>query len=470
MPQKKSKKIIMKFGGTSVGSPDTIKKVIDIIATSKEPVAGIVVSAFAKVTNQLLVAANLASQRDKRYKKIFLAIANRHRDAVALLVSDETLQQETTLQLQKMLSDLESVLKGVYLLKEVSTKILDLILSYGERLSAYCITQGFRDKNIQAEFVDARKLVKTDSTFGSARVNFEQTYKNITKYFHKSKSSLKVITGFIASTENKETTTLGRGGSDYTASLFGAAIGASKIEIWTDVDGVMTADPRKVKAAFTISHMTYQEAMEMSHFGAKVIYPPTMTPALKNNIPLIIRNTFNPQFPGTVVSDKTTDTYLIKGISSIEDVAVILVQGSGMLGIPGIVARLFSSLAKNTISVILITQGSSEHTICFAIEPTYTQKAKAAIEEEFRYDMQDGLIDPLVIKEHLSIIAVVGEHMRNTIGIAGKLFTTLGDAKINIIEIAQGSSERNISFVIANNDETKALNAIHKTFFENTKL
>lgn len=463
---KKTNKVIMKFGGTSVGSPDAIRQLVTIVSSSKKPVAGVVVSAFSKITNQLVESAQLASKGNKDYSKFFLEIADRHRKVVNELIIGEKVRKVTLEHVEIMLSELESILHGVFLIKELSPKILDTVMSYGERLSAYIISQVFAFKGIRAEFVDARSLITTDASFGSARVDFDQTYSNISNYYRTSKKSLKVISGFIGSTVNGETTTLGRGGSDYTASIFGAALCVSNIIIWTDVDGVLTADPRKVPQAFTIPQMTYQEAMEMSHFGAKVIYHPTMIPALTHKIPMAIRNTFNPSYEGTVISENITNGHMIKGISSIEAIALLLVQGSGLRRMPEVAARLFNALAVQDINIILITQASSEYTICFAIDSKDTLLAKSVIEDEFKYEIRDGFIDELVIEEDLSIIAVIGEQLRKRVGNAGKIFMTLGDAKINISIIAHGSSERNISFVIARKDESKAIEALHKTFFE----
>lgn len=455
----------MKFGGTSVGSVRAIKQLISIVQSSKRPVSAIVVSAFSGITNQLIEAAMLASKRDNRYKAVFNDIAERHYKVIKEFISDKELRKEAVEEVGKTLSELDDLLHGIYLLKELSPKTLDIVMSFGERLSAYIIVQGFKKEKISAEFMDARSFVITDNTFGSARVDITTTYKKIAENFHKKSKAIKIVTGFIASTKKNETTTLGRGGSDYTASLIGAATNASKIEIWTDVDGVLTADPRKVHSAFTVTKMTYEEAMEMSHFGAKVIYPQTMLPAMLRDIPLVIRNTFNPAFEGTTIGVQTSSKFLIKGISSIENIALIQIQGSGMRGIPGIVARLFSALARHFINIILITQASSEYTVCFAIEPAAVIVAKEAIEEEFKHEIRDKLIDKPLIEENLLIIAVVGEQMRKTVGIAGKLFTTLANAHTNVVAIAQGSSERNISFVITQEDERKALAAIHNAFF-----
>lgn len=453
---------VLKFGGTSVGSPENIKKVIEIVKAEKK--LAVVVSAFSGITDQLIETANLAAKSDKKYESNLQAIKSRHYKACKELVLQKN-QQTCKKNLKKVLQELEDILEGIFLIREISKRTMDLIMSFGERLSAYIIS-----KAMDAEFLDARKLVKTDENFGYAKVDFKKTDKNIQEYFKKNKK-LQIITGFIGSTEDEETTTLGRGGSDYSASIFGAALNAEEIEIWTDVDGIMTADPRKVKKAFPLKRISYIEAMEMSHFGAKVIHPPTMQPAMNKNIPIRIKNTLNPKFNGSIISKKTdSGNHPIKGISSINDIAIIRVQGSGMVGIPGVSKRLFGALSREKISVILITQASSEHSICLAIDPKSSHLAKIAIEEEFFAEIKSKQIDEIVIEKNLSIIAIVGENMRNTPGIAGKLFQSLGKNGVNIIAIAQGSSELNISTVISSTDETKALNAIHDTFFlSNTK-
>jgi len=314
--------------------------------------------------------------------------------------------------------------------------------------------------------VDSRSIIKTDENFGNARVNKTQTYQNMKEYFSNQRV-IQIITGFIGSTSKDETTTLGRGGSDLTASLFAAALGAAELDIWTDVNGVLSADPSKVEKAFSISEMTFDEAMEMSHFGAKVIYPPTIQPAFEEKIPIRIKNTFEPEFSGTVIRDNQMEkiNWLIKGISSIEEISLIRIQGSGMVGIAGIAARLFGALAKEKISIILITQASSEHSICFAVKPEDAAGAKKAIEVEFALEIQVHLVDEIIVENELSIVAIVGENMRNTPGIASKLFVALGNSEVNVIAIAQGSSELNISVVLSQKDETKALNAIHEKFF-----
>ncbi len=457
---------IIKFGGSSVGTPDMVNRVIDIIQDNlnKGFTFAVIFSAFKKVTNQLISAGELAAQGKASYQEIFREIENRHIDTVRQLISARN-QSKVLSHLISELNELQDVLHGIYLVKEISPRTMDFVMSFGERFSAYIISEALLDRSIDCEYLDARNLVKTDNHFGAAKVKFEITNQNIREYF-KSHPRLQIITGFIGSTLNNETTTLGRGGSDFTASIFGAALNASVIEIWTDVDGVMTADPRKVEKAFTIPHLTFEEAMELSHFGAEVVHPATMQPALENKIPIRIKNTFNPLAEGTLISNTVpTTSRIIKGLSSIDDIALINVIGSGMIGVAGIAQRIFGALARKSINIILITQASSEHSVCFAVLPWHAEKAKRAIEEEFRTEIQEKKINDIIVEKDLSIIAVVGENMRKTPGISGKVFQALGKNGINISAIAQGSSELNISMVVSKTDETKALNAIHDAFF-----
>jgi len=457
---------VIKFGGTSVGSPDSIRQVVEIIKgynQGKEQVA-VVLSAMSGITNTLIETGDLAADNDEAYQKNLKLIETRHFQAVKELLKIKN-QSSVLAQVKKLCNELEELMHGVYLLKEMSPRTLDLILSFGERLSCQIITAYAIQEELDVELLDARKLVKTDGNFGNAKLLKQVTEDNIAHYFA-SVEKTQIVTGFISSTEKGETTTLGRGGSDYTAALFGAALNASEIEIWTDVDGVMTTDPRKVKKAFPLRELTYLEAMEMSHFGAKVIYPPTLQPAFEKKIPLRIRNTFNPDFEGTSIQEKAAKgDYLIKGISSIEQISLINLQGSGMVGVAGVSSRLFTSLASNNISVILITQASSEHSICFAIAPGDALNAKAVIEYEFQAEIKAGKIDEINIEEDLSIVAIIGENMKNTPGIAGKMFDAMGKNGINIRAIAQGSSEVNLSVVVNNYDLSKTLNTIHEVFF-----
>jgi aspartokinase/homoserine dehydrogenase 1 len=460
---------ILKFGGSSVRDAERIKSVTGIVkdALKDADICGVVFSAFQGVTDDLLKLCSLASTRNDSLAVEFQKLKEKHLLTAAELLSPGNLKKAESSSIL-LLDELEELLKGVFLIKELSLRTRDFILSFGELLSCNIISYAFLENGIDNDFLDTRKLIISDNNFGNGHVLFDPSNKNITNYFSDNKK-LQVITGFIASTRNNETITLGRGGSDYTVSILGAALDVECIEIWTDVNGVLTADPKKVRDAFSISSLNYEEAMELSHFGAKVIYPPTIHPAAVRKIPVIIKNTFNPSFPGTVISAKTDSDYAIKGISSIDEINIIRIEGSGMIGVAGIAQRVFSSLAKNSISIILITQASSEHSICLAILPSHSSLAKSALEEEFSYELKMGIINRIMIENDFSIIAVVGKQMRNTAGIAGKFFSALGDNFINISAIAQGSSELNISAVISRKDELKALNVIHHKFFSSGK-
>jgi aspartokinase/homoserine dehydrogenase 1 len=458
--------VILKFGGTSVGNSERIEAVASILKKrfGKSGNVIVVVSAFAGVTDDLIKISKAAAASEKSYKSMLSSLEAKHLTVVKSLIRGK---QEATVStsVKLMLNELQDVLHGVYLVKELSLRTLDFIMSFGERLSAFIISSYLNATGLKSDFIDTRNFITTDDSFGNAKVDFDITNKKIKKEF-RNFTNIKIATGFIASTINNETTTLGRGGSDFTASIFASALSVQEIEIWTDVDGVLTADPRKVRNAFSIKKLSYEEAMELSHFGAKVIYPPTMQPALSKNIPLRIKNTFNPDFEGTLISKKSdTNNYLIKGISSIDNIALISINGSGMVGVPGTAQRIFGALALKNISVILITQASSEHSLCIAVLPQFAQGAKKAIEHEFRFEIKDGLINEPDVENLKSIIAIVGENMRKTPGISGKIFNSLGRNGINIAAIAQGSSERNISVVISKQDESKALNALHDAFF-----
>lgn len=457
---------ILKFGGTSVGTAQSIRQVVDILQGCKKRKEkfAVVFSAMGGVTNLLVEAGRKASETDESYLQVIRDIEKRHFDAIKTLMEVKT-QSKAVAHIRLLINELEDLLHGVFLLKELSARTLDLVSSFGERISTYIVSEYMNQEGIKTDYVDARELIKTDANFGNGRINFKLTEKNLKDHFQKAKN-VQAVTGFISSTEKNETTTLGRGGSDYTASVIAAALGAELIEIWTDVDGVMTADPRSVKRTFTLSAISYVEAMEMSHFGAKVIYPPTLQPAFNKKIPIRIKNTFNPDFEGTLVSEKTkANDYLIKGISSINKVALINLQGSGMVGVPGVSSRVFGALAQQGINVILITQASSEYSICFAVEPNDAQKAKQVLEEEFEPEMGNKKVDKVHVENDLSILAIIGENMRNTPGISARMFTALGKNGINVVAIAQGSSELNLSVVINNQDLSKALNSLHEAFF-----
>ncbi len=458
---------VLKFGGTSVGTVESINQVIQILQENLNEgrKIAVVYSAMGGVTNRLIEIGKLAATSDLEYLQLLKSVEDRHFAAVRGLI-DVKNQSSAIAKVKGLLNELEDLLRGVFLIKELSARTNDFIVSFGERLSTTIVTEALKNRGIDAEYLDARKVIKTDDHFGYAEVIGELTNELIRKHFAQT-NKLQCITGFIGSTIDGVTTTLGRGGSDYTGSIFGAALNATVIEIWTDVDGMLTSDPRKVKNAFTIPTITYAEAMELSHFGAKVIYPPSLTPAFQKNIPLRILNTFNHHHEGTLVS-KTASTkeYSITGISSIDDIALVNVQGGGMMGVAGVSAKLFSILAANKISVILISQASSEHSICFAVDPKTAYGVKEILEEGFATEISQGLVDNISIEQNLSVIAVVGEGMKSSTGTSGKLFTVLGKNGINVVATAQGSSELNISVVIYKKDITKALNAIHETFFQ----
>ena len=452
---------VLKFGGTSVGTAKSIKKVKDIIANeAKSDRIIVVVSAMSQVTNKLLVASELAAGGDDSYKEIIREIEHKHFEAIRELVEIDQ-QSGVIANVKVLLNQLEDILNGVYLVRELSSKTSDYILSFGESLSSILLS-----KSIGAELVDSKSLISTNTEHGEATVLFDKTYKNIHEFFESSNSNVFVAPGFIASTEEGVTSTLGRGGSDFSAALYAAGSNAVELQIWTDVSGMYTADPRKVKSAFPVKFASYKEAMELSHFGAKVIYPPTILPVYKKGIPIKIKNTFAPEEQGTLITSSADEGMPIKGISSIDKIALASLSGSGMIGIPGISARLFGALSRAKVNVILITQASSEHSISFAISPDDINNAVDAVQEEFVFEIQTGKINSPRVETGLSVIALVGEKMSGQVNVSGKMFNTLGSNGVNIRAIAQGSSERNISAVIEEKDVKKALNVLHENHFE----
>jgi aspartokinase/homoserine dehydrogenase 1 len=454
---------VLKFGGSSVATPARIQSVIEIVQPYLKGDVAIVFSAFGGVTDNLIQMSAQALEGNQDYKLNLSAIEKRHLEAVRSLVSIQK-QSSILAQVKFMMNELEDILHGVFLVKERTPRTLDYIMSFGERLSAYIISEAFRAKGLTTEFLDARTVIRTDNNFGYAKVDFEKTNKLIRDHF-KNHQDVQIITGFVAMSDTGETTTLGRSGSDYTAAIFAGALHATDLEIWTDVDGMMTADPRLVKKAFTVPQMSYEEAMELSHFGAKVIFPATMQPAMINRIPIWIKNTFNPAFSGTVIQSEYSNGKMIKGISSMNGITLLNLQGSGLLGVVGASMRLFATLAREKVNVILISQASSEHSICLAVESQHTARAKAAIEKEFQFELRNEEIDEVHVENDLSIVAVVGDGMKHSPGTSGRMFNALGRNGVNVIAIAQGSSERNISAVIRHSDVAKALNSLHEAFF-----
>lgn len=461
---------VLKFGGTSVGTVTSIQGVLEIVKKSfdsgERPL--VVLSAMSGVTNLLTQMAEHAAE-GKSFGENLKSLEERHFEVVKNLIAVK-FQNPVFTKLKLMLNDLDEILQGVYALRELSAQSKDLIVSFGERFSNYLVSKIMEQYIPESEYIDASHYIKTDSNFGNAHINEELTTQLVQALSYTHADKLLFVTGFIGSNDKGRVTTLGRGGSDYTAAIFGSILGASIIEIWTDVNGMMTADPRIVKKAFSLPILSYTEAMELSYFGAKVIYPPTMIPAFMKKIPIAIRNTFQPDLSGTVIqfeSDKTK--YPIKGISSISDISIINLTGSGMIGKTGFSGRLFMMLAREQINVILITQSSSEHSITFAVNPLDADKALQLIAAEFELELEANKLTMPELEENLSILAIVGENMKRTPGISGKLFHALGRNGINVRAIAQGSSEFNISVIISKEDLAKALNAVHDAFFAELK-
>ena len=460
---------VLKFGGSSVANAANIQKVIAIVqkAVQKEPVI-LVVSALGGVTDSLLQVGHLAATADESYKSLLRELETRHLDTVRDLLPIQ--QQSATLSLVKQkFNELDGVCDGVFLLGELSPRTKDRIVSYGELLSSLMISAAFQALSMDQLWIDSRQLIITNANHGNANVDFIETDKKIQNFLSAHTHQLYVTPGFISSDEQGNTTTLGRGGSDYTAAIYAAAGSASVLEIWTDVSGMMTADPRLVQNAKPINRISYQEAMELSHFGAKIIYPPTIQPVMSRNIPVWIKNTFAPDEYGTLIENESavTDSF-IRGISSINKISLLSLEGSGMVGIPGFSKRLFEALAHESVNVILITQSSSEHSICVGINEVDKDKAKKSIDHAFSYEVLNGTIEPLKIESGLSIVALVGEQMKSHPGVSGKMFGVLGRNGINVRAIAQGSSEKNISAVLSGADVKKAINVLHEEFFETT--
>jgi len=463
--------IVLKFGGTSVANAQNIKKVIAIVnPKAKDNKLAVVVSALSGVTDMLINTSKKAATKDESYKTTIEEIKQKHFDAIADLV-DSANQNQLLIKINSQINQLQTLLDGCFLLGELSPRTSDAVASFGELLSSQIIATALQQTIPNSNFKDSRELIKTNANFGKASVDFEVTNKLIADYFASNKSQVVLLPGFIASSEDGNTTTLGRGGSDYTAAIIANGVKASSLEIWTDVNGMFTANPKIVKQAQPIESISYQEAMELSHFGAKVLYPPTIQPVLNANIPIWIKNTFEPEAYGTLISSNPdANANPIKGISHIDNIALLTLEGSGMIGVAGSSKRLFEVLSQNSINVVFITQASSEHSICIGIVNADADKAKTSIDKAFELEIAQNKIDPCIVEKDLCIVALVGESMKNHQGLSGKMFSTLGKNNVNIRAIAQGASERNISVVINEKDVKKALNTLHERFFEdNTK-
>jgi aspartokinase/homoserine dehydrogenase 1 len=462
---------VLKFGGTSVANAQNIKLVLDIVLNkAKQDKLVVVVSAFTKVTDLLVLASRKAASNDETFKEVVAEVEKKHLDAIKELIPVSE-QSSSLSHIKRIINHLETLLEGCYLLGELSPRTSDTVLSFGELLSSYIISEALKQYHKNSGYKDSRELIKTNTNFGKAAVNFEISNSLIADYFASNEAQIVVIPGFIASTIDGIGTTLGRGGSDYSAAIIAAALDATELEIWTDVNGMFTANPKIVKQAQPIANISYQEAMELSHFGAKVLYPPTIQPVLKKNIPIWIKNTFEPEAEGTYISSQNTaPTNPVKGISHIDHITLITLEGSGMIGVTGSSKRLFEILSHENINVIFITQASSEHSICIGILNSDADNAEEAINTAFTNEITQNKIDPCIVEKNLCIIALVGENMKNHQGLSGRMFSTLGKNNVNIRAIAQGASERNISAVISERDVKKALNTLHENFFEeNTK-
>ena len=455
---------VLKFGGTSVGSTKNIKKLKEIVLSQGTNTI-VVVSALNEITDSILTAANTASTGTSNYHNQLEVIKKRHYDLIHELFIDDS---SIVPIVDELINELEQILTGIALIRELTTKTLDRIEGVGERISSHIVAQ-----YLGAKRIDMSELISTDSNFGNAAVDFETTNSKIKEAFSDF-SGIAVAPGFISKNKKGEYTTIGRGGSDYTAAIISAALDVDLLEIWTDVDGFMTADPSIIRKAYTIPELSYSEAMELSHFGAKVIYPPTIIPVYQKGIPIHIKNIMNPEKTGTIISKepKNGNGRVIKGVSSISGITLITLHGIGMVGVTGISMRLFTALAKESINVILISQASSENSISVAIDESNIDRAYSSIKQEFEKELTDGRVSQVKTEKGLAIVAIVGEKMKRTTGIAGKLFSTIGKNGINIVAIAQGASELNISWVVKKEELRKTLNVVHESFFlsENVEL
>ena len=452
---------VMKFGGTSVGSVDSILKVKQIVEAAEEPVI-VVVSALGGITDKLINTSQMAANGDAEYEKEYREIVNRHIEMVYTVIPAGEGRTVLLDKVNELLSELKDIFQGIYLIKDLSSKTSATIVSYGERLSSIIAATLIKG----AVWYDSRNFIKTEKKHAKHILDSELTTSLVKETFDEI-PQVALVPGFISTDKNSgEVTNLGRGGSDYTASIIAASLNAASLEIWTDVDGFMTADPRVISTAYTINELSYVEAMELCNFGAKVVYPPTIYPVCHKNIPILIKNTFNPEAPGTIIKQEVdSGSKAIKGISSINDTTLITVTGLGMVGVIGVNFRIFKALAQNGISVFMVSQASSENSTSIGVRNQDAALACEVLNEEFAKEIEMGEISPVVAEMNLATIAIVGENMKHTPGIAGKLFGTLGRNGISVIACAQGASETNISFVVEAKSLRKSLNVIHDSFF-----
>lgn len=452
---------ILKFGGSSIGHKNGFKQIRKIIEEDGDCI--IVVSACGKTTDHLLNAGFLAEKRDTLYQKVLKDILTYHIDLIRVNLSPENAASSIGYVKEKC-NEIEIILESICYLQEFSQKTHDRLLSYGELISSTLLNTYLNENHLTSQWIDSREIIKTDSSFGQAKIDFTHTDKKIRNTFKSGQNY--VLGGFISSDTEGATTTLGRGGSDYTASVIAAALKAEKLSIWTDVNGMMTADPRWVKNAISLPELSYNEALELCHLGAKVIYPPTIIPAMKNEIPIVVKSTFEPEKAGTIIHKGMDSTRAVSGLTGIPKVCSITIEGSGMVGKPGFTQKFLQVLSSRGINVIMVTQASSEHGMTMIISPKDLEISLKALNQDLKYDLLEKIIDPIIFETDLSILAIVGQNMKNYHGIAGKAFHVLGKNGINIKAIAQGSSENNITTVIAEADLKKAINVLHEEFFE----
>ncbi len=453
-------KKILKFGGSSVADASCIKQVAQIIQSRQSGGESVyvVLSAIKGITDQLLALS--MAQHSHEISSTLDVVRTRHLEIV------QGLGIKDSRELQRLLEELGSFASSRPNNEKALPAWRDELLSFGERLSGQIMVACLNQRGLESEPLDARQVILTNDEHGNAYVHYQRSYDRIRDYL-KDRHKMQIITGFLGATEAGVTTTLGRSGSDYTASIFGAALNVDLIEIWTDVDGIMTANPALVEEARSIKQLTYEEAMELAHAGAKVIFPPTMIPALYKQIPIQIKNTFNPDDPGSMITqERLLNDQITVGLSSLSHISLLRLQGAGMVGVRGINARLFTCLAANGISIMLVSQAFSEHSTCLAIKPEETDKAISAIEAEFAHELKLKYIDKVSVESELSLVAVVGEGMKSTPGVAGKVFAILGEAGINVEAIAQGASGRNLSFIVRDDQVRKAILALHRKLFK----
>lgn len=457
---------VLKFGGTSVANAKNIEQVKCIVSNYSNEKTAVVVSALGGVTDLLIKALDMAASKDLGYEGILNTIEAKHLDLVKKLIPLKK-QSAILSEVKSTFNTLETLLEGAYLIGESTDSLSDRIVGHGELLSSFIINEYFKAEGLDSCLKNGKQLIITNESFGKAVVDFELTNSNCSNYFSNTEHKITIVPGFVASSHSGKSTTLGRGGSDYTAAIIAGATAAEELEIWTDVSGMYTANPKLVKQAKCLENLSYEEAMELSHFGAKVLYPPTIQPVLNKGIPIIIKNTFEPKASGTRISKmKNGNGMTVRGISHISNISLISLEGPGMVGIPGISKRFFETLSQSDISIVMITQASSEHSICIAVADSDADRAVECINSVFEYEIEVKKIKPVTLEKGLAIIALVGDNMKSHQGLSGKMFSALGKNNVNVRAIAQGASERNISAVIDKEDVKKALNTLHEEFFE----